>query len=154
MRYSLRAQGSRSLTLLKHGRRSKGYDPRYASFLRITMVGLTAEDVLRIHPKIRWAGLTSDKGELIFARMRPGIESFTPEEDDRYLLQFGALIMNGVTQHSGPWLGKCEYVAIAYEKTTQLIVNLKEKYLALTVEKSVPWDEILEIVKSVQALRV
>jgi len=117
------------------------------------MVELTAEDVFAIHPKIRWAGLTTEKGEVIFAKMRPGVKTFTPEEDDRFLLQFGALIMNGVTQRSGPWLGNWEYMAIGYEKTIQLIVKLKEKYLALTVENSVPCDEILRITKSAQALK-
>lgn len=117
------------------------------------MVGLTAEDVFGIHPKIRWAGLTSEKGEVIFAKMRPGFETLTPEEDDRFLLQFGALIMNGVTQRSGPWLGDWEYVTIGYEKTTELIVKLGENYLALTVDKSVPCDEILRISKSARSLK-
>jgi hypothetical protein len=117
------------------------------------MVTLTAEDAFGIHPKIRWAGLTSEKGEVIFAKMRPGVASFTPEEDDDFLLQFGALIMNGVTERSGPWLGNCEYVVIGYEKTIQLIVKFRENYLALTVDKSVPCDEILQISKSARSLK-
>ncbi len=113
---------------------------------------LTPEDVFRVHPKIRWAGFTTERGDVIFAKMRPGVESLTPAEDDTFLLQFGALIMNGVTQRSGPWLGHCEYVAIAYEKTTQLIMKLKQRYLSLTVDKSVPPNEIAQITKSIEAI--
>ncbi len=117
------------------------------------MATLTAEDVFGIHPKIRWAGLASEKGEVIFAKMQSEVKSFTPEGDDRFLLQFGALIMNGVTQRSRPWLGDCEYIAISYPKAMQLIVKLRERYLALTVDRSVPCDEIMRIIKSAQTLK-
>ena len=117
------------------------------------MVELRADEIFLIHPKIRWGGLTTNKGQIIFSKMRPGVESYTPEEDDRFLLEFGALIMNGITQRSGPWLGNCEYVTVAYEKATQLILCVKEKYLALTVDKSVPCDEIAKIAKSVLELK-
>ena len=116
------------------------------------MTELTAEDVFRIHPKIRWVGLTTERGEVVFSRMRPGIESFTPDEDDRFLLQFGAILMNGITQRSDPWLGRSEYMAIAYEKTTQLILRLGERYLAMTVEKSVQPNEIEQIANSIRAV--
>jgi hypothetical protein len=113
---------------------------------------LTAEEVFRLHPKIRWVGLTTEKGDVLFSKMRPGVESFTPNEDDKFLLQFGAIMMNGITQRSGPWLGRWEHVTIAYEKTTQLVLKLGERYLALTVDKSVPPNEIEQIAKSIRAV--
>jgi hypothetical protein len=116
------------------------------------MPQLSAEEVFQIHPKIRWVGLATERGEVVFSKMRPGVESFTPDEDDEFLLEFGAIMMNGITQRSDPWLGPSEYVAIAYEKTTQLILKLGERYLALTVEKSVRPNEIEQIAKSIRAV--
>jgi hypothetical protein len=116
------------------------------------MTELSAEEVFQLHSKIRWVGLTTDKGEVVFSKMRPGVESLTPDEDDKFLLQFGAIMMNGITQRSGPWLGRWEHVTIAYEKTTQLILKLGERYLALTIEKSVQPNEIEQIAKSIRAV--
>lgn len=86
--------------------------------------------------------------------MRPGVESLTPAEDDSFLLQFGALIINGVSQQSGPWLGKCEYTLVSYEKATQVSMKLNGEYLSFTVDKGVSHNEIVEIVNSIQAIRV
>ena len=66
----------------------------------VPMLESRADEIFLIHPKIRWAGLTTNKGQIIFSKMRPGVESYTPEEDDRFLMEFGALIMNGITQRS------------------------------------------------------
>jgi hypothetical protein len=112
----------------------------------------TPEDIFRLHSGIRWAGLTSQKGEVIFSRMRPGIQSLTPEQDDQYLLQFGALIMNGVCQRSSDWLGGCAYVQVGYERVIQLILRLGTDYLAVTVEKSTPCTDLLDIIKFAQRL--
>ena len=96
--------------------------------------------------------MTTDKGDVVFSKMRPGVESFTPDEDDKFLLRFGAIMMNGITQRSDRWLGPWEHVTIAYEKTTQLILKLGDRYLALTVDKSVPPNEIEQIAKSIRAV--
>jgi hypothetical protein len=112
----------------------------------------TPEVIFGLHPAIRWAGLTSQKGDVIFSRMRPGIESLTPEQDDQYLLQFGALIMNGVCQRSSNWLGGCTYVQVGYERLTQLILKFGPDYLAITVEKNTACGDLLDIIKSVQRL--
>jgi hypothetical protein len=113
---------------------------------------LKPQDVFSLHPGIRWAGLTSQKGEVIFSKMRSGVDSLTPDEDDQFLLQFGALIMNGVCERSGEWLGECEYVNVTYERLIQLIVKLGTNHLAITVERNTPSEELLKITKSVQAL--
>lgn len=115
---------------------------------------LKPQDIFRLHPGIRWAGLTSEKGEVIFSQMRPGVDSLTPDEDDQFLLQFGALVMNGVCERSGAWLGECEYVNVTYEKLIQLIMKLGTNYLIITVEKNTPSEELLKITKSVQALGI
>jgi hypothetical protein len=51
---------------------------------------MTPDEVFAIHPGIRWAGLATAKGQVIFSEMRPGVKSLTPEEDDRVLLELRA----------------------------------------------------------------
>jgi hypothetical protein len=116
------------------------------------MANLIAENIFRIHPHIRWAGLASESGVVIFSKMRAGVESYTPEEDDQYLLEFGGLVMDGIIERSSQWLGKCDYVIAAYDKATQLVIRVKDGYLALTVDKSVPANEVVGIAKAISRL--
>lgn len=116
----------------------------------MTAIALTAEEIFRIHPKINWVGLGSDSGETIFSENRPGVS--TPEEDNRFLLELGAIMLTGVAQRSDRWVGDCEYISIAYEKATRLIVHVADAYLALTLDKSVPSDEVSKVAESVRIL--
>ena len=119
----------------------------------VPMAPLVAEDIFRIHPQIRWVGLASERGEVIFSKMRPGVESYSPETDDRYLLEAGGLILSGVAQRSSQWLGKCGFVLVAYDKATQLVVQIEGGYLALTIDKSVPPDQVVRIAKALPGLK-
>jgi hypothetical protein len=44
------------------------------------------------------------------------------------------------------------YIAISYELFTELIVILKDKYAAVTLEKATPAEAFKEIAKPIQAL--
>ena len=57
--------------------------------------GPTADEVLKLHPKIRWAGLASEKGEVIWGQQRQGLKSYSPEDADRAFVQMGPLITGG-----------------------------------------------------------
>jgi hypothetical protein len=124
----------------------------YVRLLLVEMTGLVAEDIFRIHSQIRWVGLASEMGEVIFSKMRPGVVSYSPETDDQYLLEIGGLVMNGVAQRSSQWLGKCGFVLVAYDKATELVVRIEGGYLALTIDKSVPPDEVVRIAKALPGL--
>jgi len=113
---------------------------------------MTPEDVFAISPNIRWAGLATSKGKVLFSQMRQSVKSLTPEEDDRAMLELRAQFL---TEMCGPvtiWAGPVSYVAISYELFTELIVILKDKYAAVTLEKATPAEAFKEIAKSIQAL--
>jgi len=120
--------------------------------LLVHMVSLVAEDIFQMHPQIRWAGLASEEGDVIFSSMRPGMLSYSPEADDRFLLELGGMIMDGVAQRSSQWLGKSDFVLVGYEKATQIIVHVENRYLALTVEPSISAEEILGIARKLPGL--
>jgi hypothetical protein len=113
---------------------------------------MTPEDVFAISPNIRWAGLATSKGKVLFSQMRQSVKSLTPEEDDRAMLELRAQFL---TEMCGPvtiWAGPVSYIAISYELFTELIVILKDKYAAVTLEKATPAEAFKEIAKSIQAL--
>jgi hypothetical protein len=115
------------------------------------MADIAAEDIFQMHPQIRWAALASDNGELIFSAMRPGTEAYSPERDDQFLL-LGGLIMDGVAQRQSQWLGKFEFVFVAYENATQIVAHVQGGYVVLTVEPSVSTEEVMSIAKRLPEL--
>ena len=80
----------------------------------------TAADVLGLHPKIRWAGLASENGEVIWMQQRAGITSFSPEDTDRAFVQMGPLIVSGVCERLSPWTGQVGSIVINYEKESRV----------------------------------
>jgi hypothetical protein len=129
------------------------YGTMYVNLCGSPMAELVPEDIFRIHPQIRWVGFASERGEVVFSKMRPGVESYSPETDDQNLLEIGGLIMNGVAQRSTQWLGKCDFVLVAYDKATELVARTEGGYLALTVDKSVPFDKVVRIAKALPELK-
>ena len=116
------------------------------------MSKLTARDVFGLHPEIRFVGLASKDGEVIFSEQRTGTKSFSPGEADRAFVQMGQLILIGVCERLSPWTGPVGSVIINYEKVTSLITKVKHGYLAMTVEKAEAPETLLEIVKSLRRL--
>jgi hypothetical protein len=111
---------------------------------------VTPEDVFAISPFIRWAGLATAKGKVIFAQMRRGVKSLTPEEDDRAMLELRAQFLTEMCGTVTIWAGAVDYIAISYELFTELIVMLKDKYVAVTLEKGSP-ENFKDIAKSIRA---
>lgn len=112
---------------------------------------MTPEDVFAINPNIRWVGSATTKGKVLFTQMRRGVKSLTPEEDDRAMLELRAQFL---TEMCGPvtmWAGALNYIAMNYEQFTELVVMLRDKYVAVTLEKGTPAEDFKEIAKSIQA---
>ena len=114
------------------------------------MTEITPEDVFKIHPKIRWVGLASEHGEVIFAKQREGLKSLSPEDAERSFMQMGPLLVTSICERMSPWGGPVGSIIVNYEKVTSLIMKVKDGYLALTVEKEQASQSILEITKSLQ----
>ena len=110
----------------------------------------TADEVLKLNPKIRWAGLASEMGEVIWVQQRDALKSFSPEDTDRAFVQMGPLIVSGVCERLSPWTGRVGSIVINYEKVTSLITKLEAGYLCLTVDKVGAQESVQEIVKSLE----
>ena len=116
-------------------------------------MAMTPEDVFAINPNIRWVGLATSKGKVLFTQMRRGVKSLTPDEDDRAMLELRAQFLTEMTGHVTLWAGAVNYIAICYEKFIELIVILKDKYVALTLEKDTPAAAFKEIADNIQAIK-
>lgn len=114
---------------------------------------MTPEDIFTVNPNIRWVGLATSKGQVLFSQMRRGVKSLTPEEDDRAMLELRAQFLTEMTEPVTLWAGPVNYIAICYEKFCELIVILKDKYVELTLEKDTPATTFKEIAENIQAIK-
>jgi predicted regulator of Ras-like GTPase activity (Roadblock/LC7/MglB family) len=79
--------------------------------------------------------------------MRPGVESYTSEEDDRTFMQFGPLIMSGVaerlTHSGGP--GKLQSVVVNMDKDSVLLMKFRNGFLAVSADRDEAFGVFQEI---------
>jgi hypothetical protein len=111
---------------------------------------ITPEDIFKIHSKIRWVGLTSERGDVVFAKQRDGLKRLSPEEAEYSFMQMGPLLVTSICERMSPWTGAVGSIVVNYEKVTSLIMRVKDGYLALTVDKEQTPQTILEIAKSIK----
>lgn len=114
---------------------------------------MTPEDIFALNPNIRWVGLATSKGKVLFSQMRRGVKSLTPEEDDRAMLELRAQFLTEMTGHVSQWAGPAKYIAICYEEFCEVIVTLKDTYVALTLEKGTPATAFKEVAQAIQAIK-
>lgn len=113
---------------------------------------MKSDDIFAIHPKIRWAGLATRDGRIVFQQMRPGVVSFTPEPNDRLTLEVRAQYIIETVEQESEWAGPVDHLAICFEKYVEILVPLKKAYAAITVEKDLSPEHYKDIAESIRAL--
>jgi hypothetical protein len=116
------------------------------------MMKLKPEDIFAVHPLIRFAGLANRNGQVLFAKMREGIVSSTPESVDRTGLENHGRYFIETAEQEVKWSGSLEYIVVAYEKYVIVFIPLVEKYVLISLEKSVPAEVYTNISKAIRAL--
>jgi hypothetical protein len=119
------------------------------------MTPIGPKTVFDLHPKIRWAALSTELGEVIFSEMRPGVESHTPAEVDRSFMRLGPLVMTGISERLTPAreVGQVDNIIINFEKDSVLLRKTGQGYLAVSVERPTAATTLEEINKKIKTLR-
>jgi hypothetical protein len=118
------------------------------------MSDLTPEDIFRIHPKIRWAALSTEGGLVKFCQMRPAVVSHTSDEVDRSFMELGPAIITGISERLSPdnAAGKVESVIVNFEKDSVLITRIKDEFLAISVDHVDALHTFQEVAESLRSL--
>lgn len=114
---------------------------------------LTPEQVFRLHPKIRWTAFARN-GRIVFCKMAPGFESYTSPDADRSFMEFGPLIITGVSERlsSPESAGIVESVIINFEKDSVLLMRVKDGDLAISVDRPHSYGVFQEIESRIKTL--
>ena len=88
------------------------------------------KDVLDLDPKIRFAGICDDTGEIKYGGMREGITSHLSPEETQKSIQL-AIGRWGLRDALTPKTGKGKYAMAEYEKMKRATIPLNDEYLLL-----------------------
>ena len=110
------------------------------------------EEVFAVHPRIRWAGLATRKGAVIFAQMREGVTSLTPNSNDLSDLEIRTQYIVESAELESWWAGGFDHVTFCFERYVELVVPLKDCYALITLEKDVPPESYPRISKAIREL--
>jgi hypothetical protein len=109
-------------------------------------------DILNLDPKIRFAGVCNENGEIKYGGQREGVQNLlSPEETKKSNMQ--ALARWGLRNALAPKIGKGKYAMAEYEKLKRITIPL-ENYQLLLVTTEVEADHqkiidnILNMIKS------
>src|SRR5438093_7949050 len=114
--------------------------------------GKLCKDILNLDPKIRFAGVCDETGEIKYGGQREGIKNLlSSEETKRSNLQ--ALARWGLRNSLAPKIGKGKYAMAEYEKIKRITVPLDNDHLLLvTTEVQADHQNIISnVLKLIQS---
>ena len=114
------------------------------------------KEILEINPKIRFAGVCDESGQIKFGGQREGLENLlTAEETKRSNLQ--ALARWGLRNSLASKVGKGKYAMAEYEKIKRITVPLDNDHLLLVTtyvlaDHTVIIAKVLKLIQSQSSL--
>jgi hypothetical protein len=114
--------------------------------------GKLCKDILNLDPKVRFAGVCDDTGEIKYGGQREGVKNLLmPEETKKSNLQ--ALARWGLRDSLAPRIGKGLYAMAEYEKIKRITFPLENDHLLLVTTETESdhnniINNILKLVKS------
>ncbi len=108
------------------------------------------DQVFSADKRIRYATVTDSECRVLAGGMRPGVVPLepTPEEAKKVDLQVG--VLDGVMRNWAEYLGRARFALIQLEKAHMLIVPFNDKHLELTIEPSMPIEEIARLIPVIE----
>jgi|SRR6187200_1744487 hypothetical protein len=92
--------------------------------------GKLSKDILNLDPKVRFAGICDDTGEIKYGGQREGVKNLlSPDETKKSNLQ--ALARWGLRNSLAPKTGKGRYAMAEYEKMKRITIPLENDHLLL-----------------------
>lgn len=97
--------------------------------------GEIAGEVFAVSEKMRWVALTTDRGDVILNRMRPGLESYSPKEVDEEFVKLGPLTLIGVAEKYDEYLKGVEYAVVGFGTAICVYARLGSHVISVSLEK-------------------
>src|SRR5208337_4235930 len=96
---------------------------------------VSPEEIFHVNKKIRWAALTTDRGDVIYSQQRPGVESFSPAQFDEEFVQLGPLTLLGTAEKYSEYLRGVDHVVVWCGVVISVFSRIGSQVLSVTIEK-------------------
>ncbi len=101
-------------------------------------MAITPEEIFRLDPKIRWTAFSSDNGKVLFSQMRPGVESYTSNAEDKSFMELGPLFMTSLAERLTPLekAGRVDSIIVNLSVDSVMLMKVENGYLALSADRA------------------
>ena len=82
--------------------------------------------------------------------MRPGVVPLEPTPEEAKKVDLQVAVLDGVMRNWTEYLGRARFALIQHEKAHMLIVPFNDKHLELTIEPSMPIEEIARLIAVIE----
>jgi hypothetical protein len=96
---------------------------------------VTPEEVFAINEKIRWMALTTDRGEVLYCQMRPGVQSYSPPLADEEFVKLGPLTMLGCAERYSEHLEGVECINVLFGLVATIYSRLGGQVISISIER-------------------
>lgn len=96
---------------------------------------VSPEEIFQVNKKIRWAALTTDRGDVIYSQQRPGVESFSPAQIDEEFIQLGPLTLLGTAEKYSEYLRGVDHVVVWFGVAISVYSRVGSQVISVTIEK-------------------
>lgn len=96
---------------------------------------VSPEEIFHVNKKIRWAALTTDRGDVIYSQQRPGVESFSPAQFDEEFVHLGPLTLLGTAEKYSEYLRGVDHVVVWFGAVISVYTRVGSQVLSVTLEK-------------------
>ena len=96
--------------------------------------------------------MATRRGRVISAQMRDGVTSMTPNTNDLNTLEIRTQYVIEAAEQESRWAGALDFITFVFERYVEIIIPLKNRYAAITVEKEMPTQSYPEISRAIREL--
>jgi hypothetical protein len=96
-----------------------------------------AQEAFRREGKLRYVGIVDNQFHILLSKMREGVQSVSPAEDDRNFIQVMPPILVDAAEKLQGILGALESVTIRYEKVLLVFFRVKKLIVILSYDPKV-----------------
>jgi hypothetical protein len=96
---------------------------------------VSLEEIFQINKKIRWAALTTDRGDVIYYQQRPGVESLSPAQFDEDFAQLGPLTLLGTAEKYSEYVRGVDHIVVWFGAVVSVFSRIGSQVLSVTLEK-------------------
>jgi hypothetical protein len=111
-----------------------------------------ADEAFKADPRIRYVGIVDNQFHILLSKMREGVQSIAPVEEERNFIQIMPPIIVDALEKLQPVLGKFDNVTARYEKVLLVFFRMEGLIVILTFNPDVTTPFISSLSKSMNQL--